>query len=384
MTLSPPPASEGPRWPTVTVAIILLGVLLFSERALSQEPAGLTAQQRRQLQQVLAEFRRARSHEQRLAILARAELVGPPAVEALTTIISAELKPQLDDYRQSFFKAASTLAAARTQPDQAAEISELRTKALGVSQSPDFTKEQIEEVADPALAQLRKLLGVDSAEVLRPAGGKPNAALLARRANVVALGRQRQFCQEALWKLRAQEKARTKDEDKTQQNQLGMKPVAFDEYLAQEEQMAAALAMPMDEATRQIFADNSQLADQLEAEEARCMLALNLTRCLLGLNPLKIDLKLVAAARDHSQDMVKHNFFAHQSPLEGKKEFWERAPLFDTTASAENIASGISDGAALHHLWWHSPGHHRNMLRESSRIGVGRYEQHWTQLFGRM
>ena len=365
-------------------AVLLLGALPLSEPVLSQEPAGLTPQQRRQLEQVVAEFRRARSHDQRIAIISKAEILGPPAVEALTTIVTGELKPQLDEYRRNFFQAASTISAARAQPDQAAEIRELRAKALGVSQAPEFTKEQIEQVADPALAQLKKILAIDSADVLRASGGKPNGAMLKQRANVLALGRQWQLCQETHWNLKAREKAGQKDAEKTEQNKLGAKPTPFDEYLAQEEQMAATLAMPMDEATRQVFLENSQLAGQLDPEEARCMLALNLTRCLLGLNPLKIDPKLVASARDHSQDMVKHDFFGHQSPVEGKKEFWERAPLFDTTASAENIAWGLSDGAALHELWWHSPGHHRNMLREATRIGVGRYQQHWTQLFGKM
>lgn len=105
-------------------------------------------------------------------------------------------------------------------------------------------------------------------------------------------------------------------------------------------------------------------------------------RVLLGLNALRVDLKLCDACRGHSRDMVEHGFFSHDSPIEGKETPWKRAALEGTTAGAENIAAGAADGPDAIRMWWYSPGHHRNMLGAHARVGLGRWEETWTQCFG--
>ena len=147
--------------------------------------------------------------------------------------------------------------------------------------------------------------------------------------------------------------------------------------------MVAQLAMPMAAQSRLVLAANARLAPQLDREEARAIVACNLTRNLLGLNVLAIDLKLAAAARDHPKDMKEHGFFAHESPVPGKTTPWDRAANFGTKASGENIAMGYGDGHAVNIGWFHSPGHHKNMLGEHRRIGVGRHGRYYTELFGR-
>ena len=155
-------------------------------------------------------------------------------------------------------------------------------------------------------------------------------------------------------------------------------------YLVGEEELAVGLAAPMPPRTRQILAMNARLAKQLDAEEARGALALNLTRNLLGLEALLIDLKLCAAARDHSKDMHERDLFSHTSPVPGKTSAFDRARNFGTTASAENISSGRRDGRAAVDAWFHSPGHHKNMTNPGyTAIGVGKWDDHWTQNFGR-
>jgi len=139
----------------------------------------------------------------------------------------------------------------------------------------------------------------------------------------------------------------------------------------------------MDAATRAVLAANLQLASKIDPEEARCVLDLNLTRNLLGLAPVLIDLALTAVARDHSADMERLNFFSHDSPVPGKTTPWDRAKRVGTTASAENIAAGTLDGAVANLMWWHSPGHHKNMLGQHARVGLGRSGKYWTELFGR-
>jgi len=109
---------------------------------------------------------------------------------------------------------------------------------------------------------------------------------------------------------------------------------------------------------------------------------LNRIRMRLGLGVLAIDVKLCAAARDHSADMLALGFFAHESPVPGKRTPGERAARFGTSAGAENIAFGQASGSEAITAWWYSPGHHRNLLSGAARVGLGRAGHHWTQMFG--
>ena len=97
---------------------------------------------------------------------------------------------------------------------------------------------------------------------------------------------------------------------------------------------------------------------------------------------MAIDPDLTGAARDHSADMESLKFFAHESPVPGKKTPGDRAQRFGTSYSGENIAMGTIDGTAANQMWWHSPGHHKNMLGSHGRVGVGRSGVYWTELFG--
>ena len=160
-------------------------------------------------------------------------------------------------------------------------------------------------------------------------------------------------------------------------------PPTFESYLLDEENLAVSLAAPLDPRTRAVLAMNAKLAEKIDPEEARAILELNLTRNLLGLPALAIDLNLCEAARDHSTDMEKQGFFSHESPVAGKKTPWDRAKRFGTTASAENIFKGTKSGKAANDGWFHSPGHHRNQMGNHTRVGVGRSGGLFTQMFGR-
>jgi uncharacterized protein YkwD len=156
----------------------------------------------------------------------------------------------------------------------------------------------------------------------------------------------------------------------------------FEKYLQGEEELAAQMAAPMDSQTRAVLAANARLASRLDKEEARAIVACNLTRALLGLSPLSIDLRLCAAARDHSRDMERLEFFSHTSPVPGKASHMDRAKNFGTTTSAENIYQGLRDGVRVTDRWFHSPGHFHNMLGSHRRIGVGRSGVYFTEMFG--
>ena len=116
--------------------------------------------------------------------------------------------------------------------------------------------------------------------------------------------------------------------------------------------------------------------DLLGAEEG------NRIRMLAGLPALLIDPALCKAALTHSTDMFVHQFFSHNSPVEGRRAFTDRAKEAGTTASAENICRGQQDTMEANRDWFHSPGHFMNFFGNSARIGFGTHEKHYTQLFG--
>lgn len=106
-------------------------------------------------------------------------------------------------------------------------------------------------------------------------------------------------------------------------------------------------------------------------------------RLLVGLPALRLDPKLCDAARGHSQDMKEHNFFAHTSPLPGKTNPSDRAAQAGTTGGGENIFMGSADPRGANRGWFFSPGHHKNMFNPGyRRVGLGRHDRHWTQMFG--
>lgn len=125
--------------------------------------------------------------------------------------------------------------------------------------------------------------------------------------------------------------------------------------------------------------------EPLQAEVVRLV---NIARASAGCAPLRIDGRLTAAARLHSEDMARQNYFSHTS-LDGRTP-WDRiAAQGYPAASGENIAAGHKTPAAVMEGWMNSAGHRANILSCASRaIGVGvgyggHYGTYWTQDFGR-
>jgi len=91
-----------------------------------------------------------------------------------------------------------------------------------------------------------------------------------------------------------------------------------------------------------------------------------------GLPPLTIDLRLVEAARLHSQDMATNNFFDHVGS-DGSL-FWQRIELagYSYSRASENIAAGYATPADVVDGWMNSPGHRANILDAGvTEIGLG-------------
>jgi hypothetical protein len=131
-----------------------------------------------------------------------------------------------------------------------------------------------------------------------------------------------------------------------------------------------------------VMRDNAKLRDQVGAEEYRLVYITNQYRVLMGRAAFKLNVKLCAAAREHSKDMVEKGFFSHESPLPGKKTPQDRAARHGTSCGAENIYAGGAKADGPFSAWFHSDGHHKNMMGGAAEIGVGNHDKHWTEMFG--
>jgi len=378
----------------------------------------LTPEQRDQVASLIAAYSRAEiKGTDTDKIVDKILEIGGAAVRQIFDRVDSTLTRRLDAYNKKFSKAVDKLTLHAAQPKDSNEIPKLRATVLALKERDNLTRDMIVAEADPAMVRLRALVAVlDRETVLKKTPG-----LQADRDVVLALGRQHDRIQAKLPPGPANNafvKARggghgggrpagpppgsnnngngngngnppgtaapTEPEEPATPVPASkdQTPTTYEQYLIDEEDFVIQLAAPMDSKSREILAANALVAGQLERQEARTIAACNLTRVILGLPALAIDLKLCAAGRDHSTDMRNLKFFAHISPVEGKKEPWDRAKRFGTTATGENIAQGPRNGSEANDMWFHSPGHHKNMLADHKRIGVGRNGDLYTEMFG--
>jgi uncharacterized protein YkwD len=131
---------------------------------------------------------------------------------------------------------------------------------------------------------------------------------------------------------------------------------------------------------------NREVTTTADEEERANVKAVNEYRWMMGLNAVKIDERLVRAARKHSIEMQQRNYFAHDSPTKHLKTPGLRAKREGYTGGvSENIARGASTGVQAFWQWFKSSGHHRNMVNPGhTDLGCGAANHHWwTQKFGR-
>lgn len=129
-------------------------------------------------------------------------------------------------------------------------------------------------------------------------------------------------------------------------------------------------------------------AQQNAAQETQVTKLVNAERAKAGCGALRVDARLVKAARGHSQDMVDRKYFAHNTP--GGVTPWTRIANagYPKAALGENIAAGQATAAAVVRSWMGSTVHRRNILNCSFRaVGVGlatggQHGYYWTQDLG--
>ncbi|GGK89646.1 CAP domain-containing protein [Mangrovihabitans endophyticus] len=90
-----------------------------------------------------------------------------------------------------------------------------------------------------------------------------------------------------------------------------------------------------------------------------------------GCPRLRIDNRLIRAARDHSAYMARYGRFSHTG--RGGSSFVTRVRRVGySVPMSENIAWGYRTGAQVVNAWMRSPGHRRNILNCRARsVGTG-------------
>ncbi|WP_433464686.1 CAP domain-containing protein [Spirillospora sp. CA-128828] len=120
--------------------------------------------------------------------------------------------------------------------------------------------------------------------------------------------------------------------------------------------------------------------------EAAVVSLTNAERAKNGCKALRIDQRLVVAARKHSADMAANDYFDHAS-RNGDSPWKRMEDAGYSSPGAENIAKGYPTASAVVKGWMNSPGHRANILNCGLRaIGVGMASGPggplWTQDFG--
>ncbi|HHE67624.1 MAG TPA: hypothetical protein ENL33_00985, partial [Candidatus Parcubacteria bacterium] len=98
----------------------------------------------------------------------------------------------------------------------------------------------------------------------------------------------------------------------------------------------------------------------------------NIKRGLKGLPPFKENALLDRSAQFKAEDMLKNQYFAHQSPLaEGVGDLANKFG-YQYLIIGENLAMGnFANDKELVEAWMASPGHRENILGSYKEIGIG-------------
>lgn len=134
---------------------------------------------------------------------------------------------------------------------------------------------------------------------------------------------------------------------------------------------------------------NSNASYSPESEEQELLRLINDFRAQNDKGSLVIHERLGAAARHHSQDMAKKNYFSHKLSNGNSPDENIRCHGYSYRTYGENIAAGHDAAKDTFKQWENSSGHRKNMLGNFNEIGIGRahdqssrYDWYWTADFG--
>ena len=320
-------------------------------RTVTTNPAG----EKVDLQRLVINFRRAAgSVEKRKTAADKLLELGPRGAKILRGIIASDLPRRTAAYKKAFYNKARGIGLKKFRSADSKQTQAWREQFKSIG---SITKESLKAQAGPAMDGLYNALVPTREEVL-----ESNKSLAAQREEIVAMDA-----------IGIRSRTMLGAESTTE---------ALSTTLTQQEKLISLMCTYMPETGRKSIEADLKQFDRMGFEEWHGFVHLNVIRMLLGLRPMRIDLKLSAAALDHSKDMARHKFFNHQSPVAGKKTPWDRAARQGTRSNGECIAAGMSDGARAIRGWFFSPGHHKLIMSKSSRVGIGGYSRKWTLMTG--
>lgn len=98
-------------------------------------------------------------------------------------------------------------------------------------------------------------------------------------------------------------------------------------------------------------------------ETAETVLAIiNEARAKAGCSALKLNSKLMAAAKIHARNMAEKDFFGHKGKDGSKPSSRAKRQGYSYHMYAENIAAGQSSAEEVARSWLASSGHRKNIL----------------------
>lgn len=363
--------------PAASVLVVWLGAGVLPASAAEKTP---TTQPRTDLAGLLRQFSVSTATPQdRLDAAERILKLGRPAAKRFLPMLQGRERFLRANYQREFQTHATRLRVARmteaaakqtkTRAQINVDIRKWRKMVLGLHERPGLTKALIRRQTEEAMARLNELLYVGRQTVLAQTPKLAN-----QREHMLKFTALSQRCaQLAAGRKDAPAPGEPPDPRRTPEGSL-----------ADFEDLACLLAMPMVASSRQIILSNAKKESKLRAPEAAGIRDMNRIRFLLGLWALRTDLRLCACARDHCRDMQKHRFIGHDSPVPGKRKPWDRAKLFGTRAGGENVTvgPGPADHKRANQNWFHSPMHFNNLFHKFKYIGLGYDNRYWTQMFG--
>lgn len=90
--------------------------------------------------------------------------------------------------------------------------------------------------------------------------------------------------------------------------------------------------------------------------------SLNDARSKAGCGPLRVNPKLMAAAKSHARAMAEQNFFGHAGKDGSRFSSRIKRQGYSYRTAAENIAAGQASAGQVVNSWLRSAGHRRNIL----------------------
>jgi len=129
---------------------------------------------------------------------------------------------------------------------------------------------------------------------------------------------------------------------------------------------------------------NERIETSASRNEWEQVLITNQYRLMMGRKALALNELILQAARSHSDWMTRTGVFSHFEDTDERRTPGDRmAQAGYDRGSGENIHAGAGSPMGAHNGWYHSSGHHRNMLAPShTEMATGQVGRYWTQNFG--